>query len=113
MRVLLVECVDDLCKHTLAVQILELPCVRLLYIAGKDEGARKFGLHIYGDYTSVQNTDKLVHLACQEEIQIVVIEPENPVAGDILNACEAYGMIAFVGLCNAMPLLNPPKDLSS
>lgn len=112
MRVLLVEKPKGKNgnTHALAARMSELPRVRLLYIVGQDEGAREVGLHIYGD---VGDIDKLIRVAHQEKIQLVVIEPENPVAYDILDACGSNGLTAFVGLCNAMPLLDPQKDLSS
>lgn len=113
MIVLLVEKPNDRGGHELATKMKQLPCVRRLYIAGQDESVRELGFYIYADYADAQDIDKLIYVARLEEIKVVVIEPENPVANTILDACKTHGLTAFVGLCDALPLLNSPDDLSS
>lgn len=114
MKVLLVEDSGKVDDGGLATRMRKLPRVRQLYIAGKyKESTQKLGIHIYGEYTDAKGIDRLVAIARREHIDLAVIEPQNPIANEILCAFTNNHVRAFMGLCSALPLFSPPQNYLS
>jgi phosphoribosylamine--glycine ligase len=79
-------------EHALAWKLAQSENMGKLYIAPGNPGTAQCGTNV--DIATVQ-TDKLVDFVRQHNIELVVVGPEDPLAGGIVNAFESAGVMAF------------------
>jgi len=79
-------------EHAIAWKLAQSKDLRRLYIAPGNAGTAKCGKNIP---IGVKETDKLVEFAKQNDIGLVVVGPEDPIAAGVIDAFEAAGIKAF------------------
>ncbi len=79
-------------EHAIAWKLAQSKDLGKLYIAPGNPGTAKCGKNIH---IGVNDTDKLVDFARENNIGLVVVGPEDPLAAGIVDAFEAVGIKAF------------------
>ncbi len=79
-------------EHAIAWKLAQSKDLGKLYIAPGNPGTAKCGKNIPID---VNDTDKLVDFARENNIGLVVVGPEDPLAAGVVDAFEAVGIKAF------------------
>ena len=79
-------------EHTLAWKLSKSKQLKQLYIAPGNPGTARFGSNI-----KIKDTDivGLVKFAQEKKIDLVVVGPEDPLAGGLVDALNAVGIKAF------------------
>jgi phosphoribosylamine--glycine ligase len=79
-------------EHAIAWKLAQSKNLGKLYIAPGNAGTAHCGKNIS---IGVNDTDKLLDFARQNDIALVVVGPEDPLAAGVINAFEAAGIKAF------------------
>jgi phosphoribosylamine--glycine ligase len=79
-------------EHAIAWKLAQSKNLGRLYIAPGNPGTAQCGKNIP---IGVSDTDKLVDFAKQNDIALVVVGPEDPLAAGVVDAFEAAGKKAF------------------
>ncbi|MFI4910961.1 MAG: phosphoribosylamine--glycine ligase [Sedimentisphaeraceae bacterium JB056] len=79
-------------EHAIAWKLSQSKSLTKLYMAPGNPGMAKFGPTVDID---VNDTEKLVKFAKDNAIELVVVGPEDPLAGGLVDAVEAAGIKAF------------------
>jgi len=79
-------------EHAIAWKLAQSKDLGKLYIAPGNPGTAKCGKNIP---IGVNDTDKLVDFARENDIGLVVVGPEDPLAAGVVDAFEAAGIKAF------------------
>lgn len=79
-------------EHAIAWKLAQSENLGTLYIAPGNAGTAKCGKNIP---IGVNDTDKLLDFATQNDIALVVVGPEDPLAAGVVDAFEAAGIKAF------------------
>ena len=79
-------------EHALAWKIAQSPQRSTLFIAPGNPGTVQIGRNVPVSATSVE---ALVNIATQEQVGLVVIGPEAPLAAGLSDACQAAGIPVF------------------
>lgn len=79
-------------EHALAWKLAQSKRLRKLYIAPGNPGTARHGENVA---ISVNETSRLVDFARENDIGLVVVGPEAPLAGGVVDAFEAAGIKAF------------------
>jgi len=79
-------------EHAIAWKLAQSKNLGKLYIAPGNPGTAKCGKNIP---VGVNETDKLVDFAKQNNVALVIIGPEDPLAAGAVDAFEAVGIKAF------------------
>lgn len=79
-------------EHAIAWKLSQSKSLTKLYMAPGNPGMAKFGPTVDID---VNDTEKLVKFAKDSAIDLVVVGPEDPLAGGLVDAVEAAGIKAF------------------
>ena len=92
-------------EHTIAWKLNQSKGLDKLYIAPGNPGMAKLGTNVGID---VNDTQKLISFAKENNIALIVVGPEDPLAGGLVDAAEAAGIKAF-GPCKAAARLEADK----
>jgi len=79
-------------EHAIAWKLAQSRDLGELYIAPGNPGTAKCGQNIA---ISADDTDKLLSFARQNDVGLVVVGPEDPLAAGVVDAFEAAGIKAF------------------
>ncbi|MBN2312441.1 MAG: phosphoribosylamine--glycine ligase [Sedimentisphaerales bacterium] len=79
-------------EHAIAWKLAQSKRLSKLFIAPGNPGTAQCGQNIAID---VNNTKKLLECAQQNKVELVVVGPEDPLAGGIVDTFEAAGIKAF------------------
>ncbi len=79
-------------EHAIAWKLAQSKNLGKIYIAPGNPGTAQFGENIP---IGVNDTDKLLDFARQNNIALVVVGPEDPLAAGVVDAFEAAGKKAF------------------
>jgi len=79
-------------EHAIAWKLSQSKSLTKLYMAPGNPGMAKFGPLVAID---VNDTRKIVDFARENNIGLVVVGPEDPLANGLVDACEAAGIKAF------------------
>lgn len=79
-------------EHAIAWKLSQSKKLKKLFMAPGNPGMSKFGATVNID---VNDTEKLVKFSKDNNIGLVVVGPEDPLAGGLVDACEAAGIKAF------------------
>jgi len=79
-------------EHAIAWKLAQSKSLSKLYIAPGNAGTARCGKNIL---ISANDTDKLLDFATQNDIGLVVVGPEDPLAAGAVDAFEAAGIKAF------------------
>jgi len=79
-------------EHAIAWKLAQSKQLKKLYIAPGNPGTAKCGENVP---VSVGDTEKLVDFAKQNEMGLVIVGPEMPLAEGLVDAVEAAGIKAF------------------
>ncbi|MHC4574702.1 MAG: phosphoribosylamine--glycine ligase [Planctomycetota bacterium] len=79
-------------EHAIAWKLAQSKEMGKLYIAPGNAGTRRCGQNVP---IGAGETEKLVDFAKQNDIGLVVVGPEDPLAAGVVDACEAAGIKAF------------------
>lgn len=79
-------------EHAIAWKLSQSKSLTKLYIAPGNPGMAKFGPTVDID---VNDTDKIVSFAKDNNIGLVIVGPEDPLANGLVDALEAAGIKAF------------------
>jgi len=79
-------------EHAIAWKLAQSKDLKKLYIAPGNPGTAECGENVP---IGVNDTDKLLDFACQNDIGLVVVGPEDPLASGIVDVFENAGIKAF------------------
>lgn len=79
-------------EHAIAWKLKESKKLGKLYIAPGNPGTAQLGQNVDID---VNDIEQLVDFAKSKSIDLVVVGPEDPLAGGLVDAVEAAGILAF------------------
>jgi len=79
-------------EHAIAWKLAQSKNLTTLYTAPGNPGTAQCGQNVAID---VNDTDKLLEFARQNDIGLVVVGPEDPLAAGLVDVCEAAGIRAF------------------
>lgn len=79
-------------EHAIAWKLSQSKNLEKLYIAPGNPGTAKYGPSVDLD---VNDTEGIVEFAKSNDIGLVVVGPEDPLANGLVDACEAAGIKAF------------------
>ena len=93
-------------EHALAWKLSQSSFLGKLYIAPGNPGTARCGQNVE---IGVCEIDKLVSFARANDIELVVVGPEDPLAAGIVDTFEAAGIMAFGP--SAAPVPTAPMSL--
>ena len=79
-------------EHAIAWKLAQSKGLTKLYIAPGNSGTAQSGQNVPID---VNNTDELLDFARQNDVGLVVVGPEDPLAAGLVDAFESAGIKAF------------------